>query len=71
MLSEVARLFASGRTYTEREVSVRLKEMYEYDYVTLRRLLVDFCFLNRADGVYWVGEGRRDPAVSPSRAGEV
>jgi hypothetical protein len=65
VLGEVARLFDATRAYTEREVSALLKDVYAYDFVTLRRLLVDFHYLNRDNGVYWVGEGRRDPAVTP------
>ena len=65
ILSEIARRFESDRTYSEREVNDVLKDVYEYDYVTLRRLLVDFHFLNRDSGVYWVGEGRRDPSRAP------
>ncbi len=65
ILDEIARRFEGGRTYSEREVSGLLKEVYDYDYVTLRRLLVDFHYLNRDHGVYWVGEGRRDPAAAP------
>lgn len=60
ILDLVARRFDAERTYTEREVNEVLKDFYAYDYVTLRRLLVDFHFLNRAEGVYWVGQGRRD-----------
>jgi DNA-binding transcriptional ArsR family regulator len=65
ILSEIARHFQSERTYSEREINGVLKEVYEYDFVTLRRLLVDFHFLNRDSGVYWVGEGRRDPSRVP------
>jgi hypothetical protein len=67
VLDEVARRFEAGRTYTEQEVSALLKEVYEYDYVSLRRLLVDFHYLNRNQGVYWIGEGRRDPAAAAER----
>ena len=60
ILDEVAHRFESGRTYTEREVNLILKQVYEHDYTTLRRMLVDYTFLNRDRGVYWVGEGRRE-----------
>lgn len=60
ILAEVARRFAPERAYTEREVNLILKEVYAYDYTTLRRLLVDYTFLNRSQGVYWLGEGWRD-----------
>jgi hypothetical protein len=65
VLEAIAERFSSDRTYSEREVNELLKQVYEYDYVTLRRLLVDFHFLNREAGVYWVGEGRRDPHAAP------
>jgi DNA-binding transcriptional ArsR family regulator len=70
VLGEITAKFDAARTYTEREVSAVLKHVYEYDYVTLRRMLVDFCFLNRAGGVYWVGEGRRDPSAAPIPVGQ-
>jgi DNA-binding transcriptional ArsR family regulator len=60
VLEEIASRFASGRTYTEREVNEILKGFHP-DYTTLRRWLVDHVFLNRHRGVYWVGEGRRPP----------
>jgi hypothetical protein len=65
VLSEIASNFDVERTYSEREVSAILKDIYAYDFVTLRRLLVDFHYLNRSGGVYWVGEGRRDPGTAP------
>lgn len=68
VLDLIARRFDAGRTYMEREVSEILKEFYAYDFVTLRRLLVDFQFLNRAEGVYWVGQGRRDPEATAEGA---
>lgn len=65
VLSEIAGRFQGGRTYDEREVNEILKEVYEYDYVTLRRMLVDYHFLNREHGVYWVSEGRREEPTAP------
>lgn len=65
ILEEIATRFASGRTYSEREVNAILRESHE-DYATIRRYLVDLAFLNRQDGVYWVGEGRRSPAAEGS-----
>ena len=47
VLAEVAPRFEVGRTYSEREVNALLQEVYPEDYVTLRRLLVDFGFLKR------------------------
>jgi ArsR family transcriptional regulator, arsenate/arsenite/antimonite-responsive transcriptional repressor len=58
IIEEIAKKFESGRTYTEREVNEILKPIAE-DYTTIRRWLVDLVFLNRHEGVYWVGEGKR------------
>lgn len=49
--------FDPERTYTEREVNAVLQEFAD-DYTTIRRALVDRLYLNRKDGVYWLGEGR-------------
>jgi hypothetical protein len=58
ILDYIAERFASDRTYTEREVNEILKEFAD-DFTTIRRALVDRSYLNRHQGVYWVGEGRR------------
>lgn len=58
VLEEIASRFSAGCTYTEREVNEVLRPLHE-DYTTIRRWLVDLTFLNRHQGVYWVGEGRR------------
>lgn len=54
VLGELARRFESGRRYTEKEVDLLLKAAYD-DYVTLRRCLVDYGFMERLpDGSqYW------------------
>ncbi len=59
LLTEIARRFAPQRTYTEREINDVLKEVYA-DYTTIRRALIDYHFMNRHKGVYWLGEGRGD-----------
>ena len=66
VLEEIARRFEPGRTYTEREVNEILRALHP-DYTTLRRSLVDYVFLNRHEGVYWVGEGRG--STNPDAAG--
>ena len=67
ILEYIAERFASGRTYTEREVNEILKEFAD-DYTTIRRALVDRAYLNREQGVYWLGEGRRAaPTPEPIR----
>lgn len=58
ILEYVMQRFDSSRAYGEREVNAILKEFAE-DYATIRRALVDYVFLNRHEGVYWVAEGRR------------
>lgn len=52
LLDRVSALFAPGRTYDELEVNRILLGVYD-DYVTLRRMLVDFEFLDREFGFYW------------------
>lgn len=47
VLAEVSKHFQAGQTYTEPQVNAILKNIYPDDYVTLRRLLVDFGFLKR------------------------
>jgi hypothetical protein len=58
ILDYIVERFASDRTYTEREVN-QILEGFADDYTTIRRALVDRGYLNRHQGVYWVGEGRR------------
>lgn len=53
VLLEVLRRFQPGRTYTEREVSDVLREVHP-DFAYLRRELVDYGYLWRADGQYRV-----------------
>lgn len=50
---EIAKVFEPEVRYTERQVDAILKNIYEYDHCTLRRSLVDFKFLQRAEGMYW------------------
>jgi DNA-binding CsgD family transcriptional regulator len=54
LLRRVAELFEAGRHYTEGEVNVLLMPVYD-DYVTLRRYLIEYRFLDRKpDGSdYW------------------
>lgn len=55
VLSEVAKLFDLGRTYSESETREMLSAVYE-DYSMLRRYLVDYGFMGRKkDGSeYWL-----------------
>lgn len=69
ILENLAARFESGRVYTEREVNDVLKAVFD-DYTTLRRALVDYRFMNRERGVYWLGEGRGAGAMpATERAG--
>jgi len=56
-LRVIARQFAPGRRYAEKEVNRILKDIYE-DYATLRRYLIEYGFLERTQdcGEYWVKE---------------
>ncbi|UQZ86805.1 hypothetical protein SK3146_06098 [Paenibacillus konkukensis] len=58
--------FDRGRTYSEKEVNEVLLAAY-HDYVTLRRYLIEYGFMEReSDGsAYWVKEGA--PALSAER----
>lgn len=53
ILRWLAAKFEPGRRYPEREVNELLKAHHE-DFATLRRALVDFRFMDREDGVYWL-----------------
>ena len=55
VLREIAGRFEPGRIYREKEINEILKAAYD-DYVTLRRYLIDYGFLDRKpDGSeYWV-----------------
>lgn len=61
VLGEVAKRFEGGRRYSEAEVNRVLEPVHD-DYVTLRRYLVDYGFLERLPdgGQYW----RRDSELT-------
>jgi hypothetical protein len=52
LLNEVALAFEPGVHYSERTVSLFLRQLYP-DYAALRRYLIDEGFLDRRDGEYW------------------
>ncbi|MFD1956406.1 DUF2087 domain-containing protein [Paenibacillus thailandensis] len=56
ILRHIASYFEKGRTYSEKEVNERLKQFYKEDYVTLRRYLIEYGYLDRTDdcSAYWV-----------------
>jgi len=53
----IQRLFEPGKIYTENEINAILENVY-FDYVSLRRSLIDYRLIERKnDGSsYWVGE---------------
>lgn len=57
VLSEISKNFKIGIFYSEKEVNRVLKRIYE-DYVTIRRALIEYGFLERSDDCskYWVKE---------------
>ena len=56
ILRWLATLFEPNVEYTEREVNDALKDVYEADYVSLRRDMVDLGYLRRerGGGNYWL-----------------
>lgn len=59
VLLELLRRFRAGRAYAEAEVNDLLRPAHE-DVATLRRELVDYGFLARADGVYRLADAGPD-----------
>ncbi|MEF3304923.1 DUF2087 domain-containing protein [Paenibacillus sp. GYB003] len=68
ILDQIAGLFEPGRRYTEKEVNDAIEAVY-HDYVTIRRYLVDFGFMDRKDdgSEYWLKER---PAGGPKSGRE-
>jgi hypothetical protein len=52
VLRRLVRSFSLGRRYTEKEVSATLSAFHE-DFASLRRMLVDYRFMARANSLYW------------------
>lgn len=59
VLDELVQRFEPGERYSERQVNALLSNS-DVDVATLRRNLVDFGMLDRADGVYWRSGGSFD-----------
>ncbi len=59
VLDIIAARFVPGVHYLEVEVNRELIGVYQ-DYVTLRRALIDFGLMDRADGRYWRSGGSVD-----------
>lgn len=49
ILSEIIRNFHKDSVYTESEVNNILKRIYEEDYPTIRRALIEYGFMDRSD----------------------
>ena len=64
VLDRLAQEFTPGLRYQEAEVNFTL-QLFNADYASLRRHLVDEGFLTRADGVYWRTGGRHLPLTAP------
>jgi len=52
VLDHAAQLFEVGVRYSETEVNLKLRQLYD-DYAALRRYLVDEQMLSRDHGEYW------------------
>ncbi len=56
------KLFETGSQYTEKRVNEMLKQ-YHPDCASLRRMLIEFKFMARRKGLYWVLESETQPNV--------
>ncbi|WP_138755291.1 DUF2087 domain-containing protein [Paenibacillus sinopodophylli] len=56
VLRHIAAFFKGENRYSEKEVNELLSQFWESDYVTLRRYLIEYGFLDRSDDgrAYWV-----------------
>ena len=57
VLEYIACAFEPGVRIPEREVDAVLRAFYEYDYVSIRRYLIDSGLMSREDGIYWRSGG--------------
>lgn len=57
VLSQIVKNFASGKKYSEKEVTRILKRIYE-DHATIRRALIEYGFFERSNDCssYWIKE---------------
>jgi AcrR family transcriptional regulator len=63
----IVQRFVPGVRYTEIEVNRELMGVYD-DYVTLRRGLIDYGLMDRANGEYWRSGGTVPVSSSPATA---
>ena len=52
LVEEISRSFDTGKSYTEREVNLKIADYYD-DYCMVRRFFVDFGLFRRENGVYF------------------
>ncbi len=70
VLQRFAACFSFGRVYAEKEVNAVINQLYD-DYCTIRRELVDFGFMERNPGGYWLlHEGFWMPAIQVDQKNE-
>jgi len=55
LIGYVAKVFKLDKKYTEKEVNDLLK-VFNEDYATLRRELIDMKYMARQNGIYWLTE---------------
>lgn len=67
LLRWISTFFEPDRLYTEQEVNAHLKAVYETDYVSIRRDLVDFGYLRRerGGGKYWLAPAEETVEANP------
>jgi hypothetical protein len=53
LLEYIVRAFEPGVRIPEREVDAVLRAFYDYDWVSLRRYLIDAGLMSRENGWYW------------------
>jgi len=53
LLEYIVCAFEPGVRMPEREVDAVLRAFYEYDWVSLRRYLIDAGLMEREAGIYW------------------
>lgn len=71
VLNEIAKRFESERIYTEKEINQVLETVYG-DYVTIRRYLIEYGFLDRkSDGSeYWLKKREKESEKTPEKREE-
>jgi len=57
ILEEIVKNFSKGKIYSEKEINLILKRIYE-DYATIRRALIEYGFFERTNDCkrYWIKE---------------